>query len=104
MTSLFEKLNRAFTTQIQIPNFRELEETDVEQAQQYADHWSTQKDRADRYTALMQKGTVDRAEAQAYFVERLAPLDSQVQGILKNAEVRALGAARKYSKLIKGAE
>lgn len=99
--NLFQKLNQTFTTQIEIPTFRELEEDDMEKAQQFADHWATQKDRADKYTALIQQGTVDKATAEAYFIERIAPLPHQVNGILGSAKNRALGSARKYSKMLK---
>ena len=100
----FNKLNDSFGIQIEYPKFKELEEADIAVAQEFADHWEIQCDRADRYTKLIRQGTLDKVQAQAYYIERIGPLEHQTKAILQGAHQKALGEARKYSKLMKGAE
>lgn len=99
----FNQLNSLFSVEIQYAEFRELEESDIETAQEFAEHWATQKDRADRYTQLMAAGTMNKAQAHAYFIERLSPLPHRVEAQLGQSRAKALGEARKYSKQLREA-
>lgn len=100
----FNKLNDSFSIQIEYGEFEELNEVKMADAEAFANRWKQQRDLADRYTNLIRQGRLDEAYARAYFIERLGPLKYQTQSIIKGAESKALGEARKYSKLLKGAK
>ncbi len=100
----FNKLNDSFGIQIEYPEFEEIDETKMADAQGFADYWASQRDLADRYTNLIRQGSLDKARAHSYFIERLGPLKYQTQSIIKGSQSKALGEACKYSKLLKGAQ
>lgn len=101
---LFNQLNSSFGVQIEYPEFEELNEAKMADAEAFAEHWASQRDLADRYTKLIRQGNLDKAYAHSYFIERLGPIKYQTQSIIKGSQSKALGEARKYSKLLRGAE
>ena len=100
----FNKLNDSFGIQIEYPEFEELDEAKMADAEAFANYWANQRDLADRYTKLFRQGKLDEAYAHSYFIERFGPLKHQTQSIIRNSQSKALGEARKYSKLLKGAK